>query len=80
MADDQRERQPLRDQGDNPPEDGIRSDLGGSSATAGGVAPGGAAVERADDRSEPPPSGGDGGSGPADPDPLDHVKHPTADE
>lgn len=34
MSDDQRERHPLRDQADNPPEDGLRSDHAG---TGGGV-------------------------------------------
>ena len=80
MADDQRERHPLRDQGDNPPEDGTRSDLAGSSASSGGVAPGGGAINRADQRAESSGSGGDTAGAGRDTDPLAHVEHPTADE
>src|SRR3954454_14160305 len=39
MSDDDRERHPLRDQGDSPAEDGIRSDHAGSGAAVGGVDP-----------------------------------------
>jgi hypothetical protein len=85
MADDLRERNPIRDQGDNPPEDGVRSDIGGTSESGGGprsggatgVAPGGQAVERADDRAD---GGGAAGAGEAPRDPLSDVEHPTADE
>ena len=82
MADDLREREPTRDLADNPPEDGVRSDVGGTSASGGGVAAGNDtvssadAVERADARMAP--ASGDAGSVP--PDPLSDVKHPTADE
>ena len=76
MSDDLRERQPERDLGDNPPEDGIRSDVGATS-TAGGVAAGGPAVGRADARIE----AADTTSGDKAPrDPLSDVEHPTADE
>ncbi len=75
MSDDQREREPLRDQGDNPPEAGVRSDLGGTSGGDAPVAPGGANVDRVAEQTEP----GDGGAaGPRDP--LAGVEHPTADE
>jgi hypothetical protein len=74
MSDDQREREPLRDQGDNPPEAGVRSDLGATSTGSDPVAPGGASVGRIDDRAE---SGS--GDAPAR-DPLADVQHPTADE
>lgn len=74
MSDDLREREPMRDQGDNPPEDGVRSDVGGSSAGATGVAAGGAAVDRAERVTEPTDASA------AEPDPLSDVKHPTADE
>ncbi len=73
MSDDLRERDPIRDQGDNPPEDGIRSDHGGTGAGPGGVAPGGPSIERAERRST------SGGHEPAR-DPLADVEHPTADE
>lgn len=78
MADDLREREPLRDQGDNPPEEGIRSDIGGTSR-GGSVAPGGAAVERADDEMEPASDAGTSGTG-GRANPLSDVEHPTADE
>jgi hypothetical protein len=73
MTDDERERQPRRDRGDSPPEDGTRSDVGGSGAGVGGVAPGGDAVERAEERTEP--TGGTAGAE----DPLRRVEHPTPD-
>jgi hypothetical protein len=73
MSDDQRQRHPVPDQRDNPPEVGTRSDYAGTSATTAGVAPGGAAVERAEDRAA---SGG--GAPPRDA--LADVEHPTADE
>ncbi len=82
MADDLREREPTRDQGDNPPENGIRSDIGGTGGSGGGVAAGnesvsgGTAVRRADARMTPAESSS---SGEAPPDPLDDVDHPTAD-
>ncbi len=75
MSDDLRERQPERDLGDNPPEDGIRSDVGGT-ATTGGVAAGGPAISRANARIEGTDSGGGGEA----PDPLSEVEHPTADQ
>ena len=74
MSDDTREREPLRDQGDNPPEAGIRSDLGGTSDGGDPVAPGAANVSRIDDQVE---SGR--GEAPAA-NPLADVEHPTADE
>ncbi len=77
MSDDLRERQPERDLGDNPPEDGIRSDVGATATTGGGVAAGGPAVGRADARIEGAMSGS---AGEAPPDPLADVEHPTADE
>ena len=75
MSDDQREREPLRDQGDNPPEAGVRSDLGGTSEGSAPVAPGAANVSRTGDQTE-------SGSGEAGwrRDPLADVQHPTADE
>jgi hypothetical protein len=74
MSDDTREREPLRDQGDNPPEAGVRSDLGGTSGGSDPVAPGAANVSRIDDQSE-------SGSGAAEArNPLADVQHPTADE
>ncbi|HVL54336.1 MAG TPA: hypothetical protein VM344_08765 [Vitreimonas sp.] len=73
MTDDQLDQQPpIHQQGDNPPEDGTRSDIGASAPA--GVAPGGRAVRRAEDRVE------DGGAEDAPRDPLDDVEHPTADE
>lgn len=39
MSDDLREREPLRDQGDFPPEEGIRSDQAGTGAGVAGPAP-----------------------------------------
>jgi hypothetical protein len=76
MSDDQREREPLRDQGDNPPEAGVRSDLGGTSSGDATVAPGGANVQRIDQQAEPGEGEGEGEAR----DPLAHVDHPTADE
>ena len=74
MSDDTREREPLRDQGDNPPEAGVRSDLGGTSGGTDPVAPGAENVGRIDDQA-------DSGSGDAPArDPLADVEHPTADE
>jgi hypothetical protein len=73
MSDDQRQRHPIRDQGDNPPEDGTRSDYAGTGGPTSGVAPGGAAVDRAEDRAS------SGGDAPVR-DPLADVEHPTADE
>lgn len=46
MSDDLREREPLRDQMDFPPEDGIRSDHAGSGAGVVGPAPAGGDPER----------------------------------
>ncbi len=81
MADDLRERQPDRDLGDNPPEDGIRSDIGASAgaggAGSGGVAAGGPAIRRAANRVAD--AGTDEGGEPPR-DPLSDVEHPTADE
>ena len=74
MSDDTREREPLRNQGDNPPEAGVRSDLGGTSDGSTPVAPGSANVSRIDDQAE---SGS--GDAPAR-NPLAEVEHPTADE
>jgi len=37
LSDDTRDREPLRDRADNPPEAGIRSDLGGTGTGASGV-------------------------------------------
>jgi hypothetical protein len=76
MSDDQREREPLRDQGDNPPEAGVRSDLGGTSSGDATVAPGGADVDRIEEQAEP----GDAKAGAGAHDPLADVEHPTADE
>jgi hypothetical protein len=74
MTDDQRERQPRRDQGDNPAEDGTRSDHAGSSGEGGSsVAPGGQAVRRAETRSEPDDDAT------RDLDPLGDVEHPAPD-
>lgn len=79
MADDLREREPTRAQGDNPAAAGVRGDIAGTSGPAGGVAPGGAAVDRAEDRTESAgSSSGSAGAGSADP--LRDVEHPTADE
>ncbi len=75
MSDDLRERQPNRDQADLPPADGVRSDYGGSSEGSAPVAPGGAAVDRADAR-----IGGERESREQPADPLADVKHRTADE
>jgi hypothetical protein len=75
MSDDQREREPLRDQADNPPEHGTRSDLGGTSEGSTPIAPGDVAVERAGAVAER-----DGNAGGAPADPLSDVDHPTADE
>jgi hypothetical protein len=74
MSDDQREREPLRDRGDNPPEAGVRSDLGGTSEGSSPVAPGAANVSRIDEQAE----SGSGEAGPRDP--LADGQHPTADE
>jgi hypothetical protein len=73
MSDDLREREPIREQGDNPPHDGVRTDHAGSSEGPTPVAPGGDSVERAQDRMT-----GDGG-GDRPKDPLANVEHPTAD-
>ncbi len=81
MADDLREREPIRDQADNPPEDGLRSDVGASSSGSGPVAAGGTNVDRAERVTEPSSGGAaPSGGGAAPPDPLADVKHPTADE
>ena len=79
MADDLREREPTRAQGDNPPAAGVRSDSAGTSGPDGGAAPGGAAVDRAEDRSVPAGSSS-GSTGPGSADPLRDVEHATADE
>ena len=74
MSDDTREREPLRNQGDNPPEAGVRSDMAGTSEGSAPVAPGAADVSRIDDQAE-------AGSGHAPAiNPLADVEHPTADE
>ncbi len=73
MSDDLRERQPLRDRADNPPESGLRSDNAGSGSAASGAAPGGAQAEPATRSTET-------GSNQAPPDPLADVDHPSADE
>ena len=46
MSDDLREREPLRDQGDFPPEEGIRSDQAGTGAGVLGPAPAGGDPEK----------------------------------
>ena len=46
MSDDLREREPLRDQGDFPPEDGIRSDHAGTGTGVAGPAPAGGDPEK----------------------------------
>ncbi|MBA2299602.1 MAG: hypothetical protein H0W22_02395 [Chloroflexi bacterium] len=46
MSDDLREREPLRDQGDFPPEDGIRSDQAGTGTGVVGPAPAGGDPEK----------------------------------
>jgi hypothetical protein len=74
MSDDQREREPLRHQADNPPDDGTRKAIGGSSEGSAPMGPGGEAAERARDVVEPGQ-----GEAPAR-DPLADVEHPTADE
>ena len=61
LSDDTRDREPLRDRADNPPEEGTRSDLGGTGSGASGVSPGGEAVRDAalqtQDREGEPPGG-----------------------
>ena len=74
MSDDQREREPLRHQADNPPDDGTRKAVGGSSEGSVPMGPGGDAGRRADDVVEP------AGGGAPDANPLADVTHPTADE
>jgi len=73
MSDDQREREPLRDQADNPPEQGVRSDIAGTSEGSTPVAPGEDAVRRAGALTEH-------GGGAPDDNPLSDVEHHTADE
>ncbi len=68
LSDDTREREPLRDRADTPPDDGIRSDLGGTGSGAAGVSPGNDAAvrERAvvgQDREGEPPAGQGTGAG-----------------
>lgn len=46
MSDDLREREPRRDQGDHPPEDGTRSDGAGTGTGTVGPAPAGGDPER----------------------------------
>ena len=46
MSDDLREREPLRDRADNPPEDGTRSDQAGTGFGTAGPAPAGGDPER----------------------------------
>ena len=46
MSDDLREREPRRDQGDFPPEDGLRSDHAGTGGGVTGPAPAGGDPER----------------------------------
>ena len=46
MSDDLREREPLRDQGDLPPREGIRSDHAGTGAGVAGPAPAGGDPEK----------------------------------
>lgn len=62
LSDDVRDREPLRDRADNPPEAGTRSDLGGTGSGTSGASPGGdAAVREAalptQDREGTPPGG-----------------------
>lgn len=49
MSDDLREREPLRNQADFPPQDGIRSDHAGTGAGVAGPAPAGGDPERVAD-------------------------------
>jgi len=71
MSDDLRERDPRPVGADFPAEDGLRSDLGGTSATINGASPGGAgaresALPEGDHETEPPSgqlSGAGGGYG-----------------
>jgi hypothetical protein len=66
LSDDARDREPLRDRADNPPEAGTRSDLGGTGTGDSGASPGGdaavreAAVQTQDREGRPP--GGQGTS------------------
>jgi hypothetical protein len=69
LSDDTRDREPLRDRADNPPEAGTRSDIGGTGSGASGATPGGdaavreTAVRTQDREGEPPAGQGTGASG-----------------
>lgn len=69
LSDDTRDREPLRDRADNPPEAGIRSDHAGTGTNAAGAAPGGdeavrdTAVQAQDREGEPPAGQGTGAGG-----------------
>ena len=78
MSDDTREREPLRNQGDNAPDRGLRSDTGGSSDGPAPIAAGGKAVDRIGDRVEGAQGDGDDAAAPADP--MRDAPHPTLDE
>jgi hypothetical protein len=68
LSDDTRDREPLRDRADHPPEEGTRSDNAGTGTTAAGASPGGSeavreSAVRAQDREGEPPAGQGTGAG-----------------
>ncbi len=63
MSDDLREREPTRDQGDNPPNDGTRSDIGATDGAAPGHQPGGGGLQDPANNVEPLRGQGTGSGG-----------------